>query len=148
MPEVEPLWAIRPALAAWSDRMQNSAANLADKFRDLLGRQIGNAQLSGLNNIVQSAPSVDDIRKFVTHQGQKAERAERNDVKKYWDDLTDALSGLEADVWKLAAEANLPLPPPKSKPKAKRKTLGWLYIAMTREYIQHFVAHSLMIARR
>ena len=48
---------MRSLVAAWSDRAQKQAAGPAERFRDLLGRRIGTAQLSGLNNIAHAAAS-------------------------------------------------------------------------------------------
>ena len=139
---------LRRRLAAWSDREQKSAAALAEQFRDLLGRRIGNAQLSGLNNMAQSAPSFDDVKEFVQHQGEKAERAGRFEVKEYWEAVGKALTGLEEEAWKLANEAGLPVPPRNGKPKDLKAALNDVYLMLAREWVQHFAAHSLMIARR
>lgn len=138
----------RRRITTWSDNIQKSAATLADQYRDLLGRRIGNAQLSGLNNIVQSAPLFDHVKEFVRHQGEKAERAGRFDVKQYWDQIGQALNGLEAEAWKLANEAELPVPPKSSKPKELKLALNDAYLMLAREYVQHLVSHSLMVARR
>ncbi len=139
--------ALRAQVAAWSDRAQRPAAALAEQFRDLLGKRIGSAQLSGLNNIAQSAPSFDDVKDFVKHQGDKAEHAGRFDVKEYWDAVGKALVGLEDEAWKMANDARLSVPPKGSKPKQLREALDWLYLRLAREYVQHFVAHSIMLSR-
>jgi len=139
---------LRRRLAAWSDRAQKSATAMAEQYHDLLGRKIGNAQLSGLNNIAQSAPSFDDVKEFVQHQGEKAERAGRSEVKEYWDAVGKALTGLEDEAWKLAQEAGLPVPPRNSRPRELKAALNDVYLMLAREWVQHFAAHSLMIAPR
>lgn len=141
-------FAMRGRVAAWSDRAQKSAMGLAERFRDLLGRRIGNAQLSGLNNIAHAAVSFEQVKDYVAHQGKKAENAGRFDVKEYWDEVGKALIGLEEEAWKLASEAGLPVPPKGSKPKEMREKLDWLYLWLGKEYVQHFVAHSLMLTRQ
>lgn len=137
---------LRSRVAAWSDQMQKPASGLAEQFRDLLGRRIGNAQLSGLNNIVQSAPSFDQVKKFVEHQGKKSERAGRFDVKEFWEAVGKALAGLEDEAWRLANEAGLSVPPKGSKPSEVRRALDPLFLRLAREYVQHFVAHSSMLS--
>ena len=148
MSDVAKQLAIQRSIAAWSDRAQRQAAALAEKYRDLLGRPIGNAQLSGLNNIAQSAPSFEDVKNFVNHQGAKAERAGRYEVKEYWDAVGKELDGLKEEAWRLGASAGLPVPPKGSKPKELKQALDWLYLRLTREYVQHFVSHSLLVAQR
>ena len=138
--------ALRQHLAAWSDNAQKSASALAERHRDLLGRRIGNAQLSGLNNIAQSAPSFENVKEFARHQGEKAERAGRYDVKEYWDAVGKALEALEKEAWTFASNAGLVMPPKDSKPQVLTKALNEIYIMLAQEWVQHFVAHSLMIA--
>lgn len=135
-------------LASWSDRVQINCAALAEQYRDLLGRRIGNAQFSGLYNIVHSAPSFSDVTKFVAHQGNKAERAGRFDVKEYWDAIGIALVALESEAWSLGHEAGLPVPTHNSKPKVLKAALDDMYLMLAREWVQHVVAHSLMVNRR
>ena len=140
--------ALRRRVAAWSDRKQKSAVALAEQYRDLLGgRHIGNAQLSGLNNVAQAAPSFDDVKKFVEHQGEKAERAGRFDVREYWGALGKALGELEGEAYTLAGEADWPLPLKGSKPRELKEVLNEVYLWLAREYVQHLVAHSIMIGK-
>ena len=138
---------LRSLVAAWSDQMQKPASGLAEQFRDLLGRKIGNAQLSGLNNIVQCAPTFDDVKKFVEYQGAKAERAGRFDVKEFWEAVGKALAGLEGEAQRLVTEAGLSVAPKGSKPRETRRTLDPLFLRLAREYVQHFVAHATMLSR-
>jgi hypothetical protein len=140
--------AFRHELAVWSDRTQAAAASLAEQYRDLLGRRIGGAQLSGLNNIVQSVPSSDHVREFVHHQARKAERAGRFEVKGYWDDVSKALQELEGQAWTLAEDAGLSVPPKTAKPRELKVALDDICLLLAREWVQHFVAHSLMAARQ
>jgi hypothetical protein len=140
--------ALRHQLAIWSDHAQRSAAGLAERYQDLLGRRIGNAQLSGLNNIAQSAPSFDDVKEFVAHQGVKADRAGRFDVKEYWEAVGKALESLEHEAWTVASEAGLDVPAKNSKPKELKAALDDVYLELAKEWVQHFVAHGLMVARQ
>jgi hypothetical protein len=140
--------ALRHRLAVWSDGVQKNAAGLAEQYRDLLGRRIGNAQLSGLNNIVQSSLSMAEVKEFVAHQGDKAERAGRFDVKEYWEAVGKALEAVGDEAWKVASEAGLAVPPKGSKPKEMKAALEEVQLALAREWVQHLVAHSLMIARQ
>jgi hypothetical protein len=142
--EVAQRLALQRRLAMWSDRAQKPAAELAEQYQDLLGRRIGNAQLSGLNNIVQSAPSFDQVKEFVKHQGDKAERAGRYDVKEYWDAVGKALGELEGQAWELANEAGLPVPPKSSKPKELKAALNDIHLMLAQEWVQHLAAHSLV----
>lgn len=140
--------ALRHRLAAWSDSAQKNAVGLAEQYRDLLGRRIGNAQLSGLNNIVQSSPSIDDVKAFVAHQGEKAERAGRFDVKEYWEAVSKALESVENAAWTVASEAGRSVPAKGSKPKEMKAALEEVQLALAKEWVQHLVAHSLMVARQ
>jgi hypothetical protein len=133
---------LQQELAAWSDRMQKPAADLADRYRDLLGSRIGNAQLSGLNNITQSAPSFEKVKEFTKHQGEKAERSGRLDVQDYWNEVGKALAALEGEAWILAERTGLPVPSKDNHPKVLKAALDGIYLA--REWVQHFVAHSLL----
>jgi len=146
---------LRRALARWSDGAQKSASVLVEEHRSVLGRQvgnkvegqhIGNAQLSGLNNIAQSAPSFEDVKQFARWQGEKAERAGRYDVKEYWDAIGKALEALEKEAWTVANDAGLPVPPKDSKPQVLKSALNEIYLMLAQEWVQHFVAHSLWIA--
>jgi hypothetical protein len=137
----------RQRLAAWSDQAQKPAAQLADQFRDLLDRRIGNAQLSGLNNIVQSAPTFDDVENFIKHQGERAERAGRFEIKEYWNAIAQAIAGLKEEGLKFANEAGLNIQPKMSKSKEAKLALNYIYLILAREYVQHFVAHSIMLIR-
>ena len=148
MSDISGQLALRARIAAWSDRQQKPAAALAERFRDLLGRRIGNAQLAGLNNIVLAAPSFENVKEFVKWQGVKAERAGRFDVKEYWDAVGETLNKLEDEAWKLASEAGLSVPPKGSKPKQLREALDWLYLRLGKEYVQHLVAHSIMLSHK
>jgi hypothetical protein len=137
---------LRTKLAAWSDQQQASAVKLAEHFSDLLGRRIGNAQLAGLNNSLASAQSYEDVKAYVRGQGDKAGRARRSDVKEYWEAIEKALIGLEEEAWQMANAAGLPVPPEGSKPRQMREALDWLYLRLGQEYVQHLVAHSLMLS--
>lgn len=146
---------LRRALAKWSDSAQQLASTLAEEHRGVLGRRvgnkiegqrIGNAQLSGLNDITQTAASFEDVKKFADWQGEKAERAGRYDVKEYWDAIAKALEALEKEAWTVASDAGLSVPPKDSKPQVLKKVLNEIYIMLAQEWVQHFVAHSLMIA--
>jgi hypothetical protein len=139
--------ALRRRLATWSDFAQKAAAGLAEQYRDLLGRRIGNAQLAGLNNMAQSSPSMEDVKEFIKHQGDKAERAGRFDVKEYWDAVGKSVETLENEAWAVASEAGLDMPAKNSKPKELKAALEDVYLALAKEWVQHFVAHSLMVAR-
>ncbi len=140
--------AFRQRLAVWSDSAQKPTSALAERHRDLLGRRIGNAQLSGLNNIAQSAPSFENVKEFTRHQGEKAERAGRYDVKEYWDAIGKALEGLEKEAWAVASDAGLSVPPKNSSAKELKAALNDVYLMLAQEWVQHFVAHSLMAAQR
>jgi hypothetical protein len=137
----------RLRLAAWSDQAQKPAAQLADQFRDLLDRRIGNAQLSGLNNIVQSAPTFDEVENFIKHQAERAERAGRFEIKEYWNAIGQAIESLKGEGLKFANEAGMNIQPKTSKTKEIKTALNFIYLTLVREYVQHFVAHSLMLVK-
>jgi hypothetical protein len=134
-------------LSVWSDQAQKTAVEQAERFRDLLGRRITNAKLAGLNNIVRSAPSFEKVKEFVRSQKQKEEKQDHFDVTKYWIVMGQMLEKLENDAWQLATDIGLELPSKENKPKKMREALGWLYLRLAQEYIQHLVAHSLMLSQ-
>lgn len=136
---------LRKGIAMWSDQAQPLAAQVAVAYQGLLPKRIGMAQLSGLNNMAQSAPAYDDVKDFVAHQGEKAERAGRTDVKEYWDAVAKVLVSLEQAAWTVASDAGLPVPPKASKPKELKAALNEVYLMLAQEWVQHLIAHSLMI---
>jgi hypothetical protein len=119
---------LQQRLAAWSDQAQKKAAHFADAHRDLYPRRITNAQLYGLANVSRNARRFEDIKRFMEHQGKKAERAGRLDVRDYWTDLIKALSDLQAEARQLGIET--------------KTELDKLHREMAVEFIQHLVAHS------
>ena len=131
---------LRRRLATWSDRAQREAADLAGGYRDLLAKRITNAQLSGLHNVVQAAPSFRPIKQFVARQGEKATRAGRADVADYWSAVGKALDGLRREAEQMWTA--VPDGPPPDTP-AGRQALGEWHCRLVREYVQHLVAHSL-----
>jgi len=133
---------LRRRLAAWSDAVQPQAADLAGGYRDLLAKRITNAQLAGLHNVVQVAPSFRQIKRFVAHQGDKAGRAGRNDVQDYWNAVGKALEGLRRDAEQIWAE--VPGGPPSGTPAGSQALDEW-HCRLVREFVQHLVAHSLWV---
>lgn len=131
--------ALRQSLAAWSDANQQTAADLADSYQELLPRRITNAQLSGLNNVVRAAPTFKEISDFVRHQSDKAVRAGRDDLADYWSAVGKALAGLRRDAEKIwltvYAEPSSTTPPDK-------QAVDELHRRLAGEFVQHLVAHS------
>jgi hypothetical protein len=132
-------------VAAWSDAAEAEAVTFVERYGDPLGREPGNAQLSGLSDLVESGHDLDEIQKFATHQGSKAERAGHYGSQEYWGALRKALEGLKGDAWELAHGAGLPAPDRDSKPKVLRAALDDLYQRLVREWVQHLVAHSIYL---
>lgn len=129
---------VRRLVAIWSDRSQKEAARFVDGRRDLLPRRITSAQLYGLADVVRSTHCFADIQQFVRHQGEKAERAGRLDVRDYWGEMEKALCDLREDAEKLWQQAG---PPP---PKVSEKSaLDGLHCKLADEFVQHLIAHSL-----
>ena len=127
--------ALRRELAAWSDGVQDEAAELAGGYRDLLAKRITNAQLSGLQNVVQAALSFHTIKRFVAHQGEKARRNNRYDVQDYWSTVGKALEGLRRpaeEIWTKVYDA-----------APSRQELNTWHCRLAQEFVQHLVAHSL-----
>lgn len=127
-------------LAAWSDRMQPQAAALAGGYRDLLVRRITNAQLSGLNNVVQAAPSFGQIKLFIERQGNKAMKTSREDVAEYWNAVGKALENLRHDAEQMLA--SVPGGPQLNTPAGKLVLDGW-HCRLAQEFVQHLVADSM-----
>lgn len=125
-------------VARWSDRLQKPASKFGDDHRDLLPRRITNAQLYGLYNIVRNTRHFSDIRRFIQHQGEKAGRAGRWDVKGYWEDLLKMLNDLKEEA-KTLHEQTGPLPAAEDPKSA----LEALHCQLVEEYVQHLIAHSL-----
>ncbi len=133
---------LRQRLAAWSDRAQRDAVELAESYRDLLPRQITNAQLNGLQNIVLSAPSFSEIKRYVENQGNKASRAGRDDVADYWKAMLKTLNNLRSESEQLIS---IPCGPLLSTAEGKQLADEW-HRRLAREFVQHLVAHSLFCA--
>lgn len=134
--------ALRQRLAAWSDWAQHDAVELAESYRDLLPRQITNAQLNGLQNTVLSAPSFGEIKKYVENQSNKASRAGRDDVADYWKALLRALTDLRSESEQLLN--SVPGGPPLTTVEGRQLADEW-HRRLAREYVQHLVAHSLWV---
>lgn len=132
-------------IAAWSDAAVAGAVALVERYDDLLDRELGNAQLSGLSNLVESGHGLEEIQRFAAHQGSKAERAGRYGSKEYWDAVRKALEELKDAAWELAHRAGLSVPDRASKPKVLRAALDDLYRRLAREWVQHLVAHSIFL---
>ncbi|HDQ73752.1 MAG TPA: hypothetical protein ENN19_16885 [Chloroflexi bacterium] len=129
---------VRRLVAIWSDRSQKEAAKFVDGRRDLLPRRITSAQLYGLADVVRSAHRFTDIQKFTRHQGEKAERAGRLDVRDYWVEMEKALRDLRKDAENLCQQAGPPPPKVSEKP-----ALDELHCKLVNEFVKHLVAHSL-----
>lgn len=147
--------ALRKQVAMWSDRIQPKSADLAKQHRELLGQlvngrvvrqRIGNAQLAGLNNMAQAAPKFANVRTFVRHQGDKADRAGLHEVTDYWKAIGKVLDDIEKDAWTLSNQAGMSVPPKNSSPKDLSEALNDVCLMLAQEWVQHFAAHSLMIA--
>lgn len=136
-------------VAAWSDgRGQEEAVALAERHRHLLPRRITNAQLGGLQGVVQAATHLKQVREFTKHQGKRAATAGRLDVAGYWEELEKTLDRLEEEAEQLAAKAGITLVAPQGKKKTSPKPLASLALWLTHEFVQHLVAHSLYLGRR
>jgi len=129
---------LRYLLSSWSDRLEKPASTFADEHRDLYPRRITNAQLYGLQNVVRNARGFGEIRRFIQHQGDKANRAGRWDVKGYWDALLKTLSGLKSEAQNL--QQQVALSPIKENTKS---VLDDMHRRLVEEFIQHLIAHSL-----
>jgi len=124
-------------IAAWSDRWQAEAVRFADSYRYLFPKQITDAELYGLGNVVRSARRYADIERFFRHQAEKAEHAGRLDVQSYWNDLKDALGKLRSEAQALLK--TLPFPAGMDS----REELDVLHRELAGLYVQHLIAHSL-----
>jgi len=143
----EPHLSLRRHLVVWSEEHEQSAVELAERHRELLVKQrLRKAQLNGLNSIAQSTEGLGNVMSFVTHQGAKAERADQKEVKDFWADLSKELMAVEDEALALALAAGLELPPEDGRAKKRKAALKGVALAMAREWLQHFVAHSLMLA--
>lgn len=129
---------LRQVLTVWSDGVEKEANKFADEHRDLLPRRITNSQLYGLANIVRSAYRFNDIKNFIQHQEEKAERSNRPDVHGYWLALGKKLSELQDEAQKLLQQAGFVF-----DKKDKKKALDELHRQMVETFVQHLIAHSL-----
>lgn len=140
---------LRRPVVAWSDgRGLALATTLAEQHRDLLPRRITNAQLAGLNGVVQAAESLEQVTDFAQHQGTRAARAGRLDVQGYWDAVREALGGLESEAAQLLTQAGLSAEEPAGKGKRTARAPAWLTLWLAQEFVQHLVARSLYIGQR
>lgn len=140
---------LRTIVAAWSDeRGQEEALALAERHRHLLPRRITNAQLGGLQGVVQAATHLKQVREFTKHQGKRAAAAGRLDVAGYWEELEKTLDRLEEEAERLAVKAGITLDAPQSKKKTSPKPLASLALWLIYELVQHLVAHSLYLGMK
>lgn len=138
---------LRRHLIVWSETHEDAASKLAERHRELVvGGSLGRAQLNGLSSIAQSTEELAAVLGFVKHQGEKAERGGHRDAKDFWDDLHKELTAIEQEAPALATVAGLELPPQEGRAKKIKAALNPVSLAMAREWLQHFVAHSLMMA--
>lgn len=138
---------LRDQIDAWSDQIQKHASDLAEQHRDLLPKSIGNAQLSGLSNIVASERYFEQVKKFTRHQGAKAEKKADRDVQAYWKAVGEALEQLANQVEEVIHVTGLALPPKENRPKEMKTFLNEQHLLLAREWVQHFVAQSLLLSR-
>lgn len=110
------------------------AVELMERHRPLRPRRLANAQLAGLNAVVQMASSLGEISEFVSRQGTRAGRAGRLDVKAFWDDLRLALEVI-ADVAKRLGSEGTP-----GLGGADR-----LALLLAGEFTQHLISHAYLI---
>lgn len=129
-------------LAVWSDASQRNASDLVGGYQDLLARRITNAQLAGLHNVVQAAPSFREIERFIERQRGKATRAGRDDVAAYWEDVVKALKNLRGAAEQMLTEAFKTSSSGASSIITRQDFDDW-HCRLAREYVQHLVAHSL-----
>jgi len=138
--------AFQRRLAMWSDgEGQRAAIDLAEHHRHLLPGRITKAQLSGLMNVTLAAPDIASVHAFMIHQGQRAEKAGQQEVKDYWQDVSQALTKTEIAAAELAADVGL-APVSEAQRKGRARSPAWLELALARAFMQHLVAHSLYLA--
>lgn len=137
---------LRPLIAAWSDGQgQNQATALADEYRDLVPRRITSAQLYGLQQVVHAAKNLEQVKKFIQHQGKRAKDAGRLDVAEYWDGLHRTIEGLGEQAVELAIQGGMVLETTQSKRKSASRVPAWLALWLAQDFVQHLVAHSLYV---
>ncbi|MCI0401673.1 MAG: hypothetical protein L0Z68_10345 [Gammaproteobacteria bacterium] len=135
-----------PIVATWSDEVGLvQAMALAEKFRYLLPRRITNAQLSGLNGVVQTAPDLGKVIDFTKHQGKRAESAGRLDVAGYWEELQKAFQRLQEEAAGLAVKAGLIVEVSTGKKSFHPGAPASLSLWLAQEFTQHLVVHSLYL---
>jgi hypothetical protein len=113
------------------------AVELMERHRRLRPRRLANAQLSGLNTVVQMASSIGEIDEFAVHQGSRAGRADRPEVKAFWDDLRVALESVEIAAKQATTEL-----------AAASGTHDQLALHLAREFTLHLISHAYFIAER
>ncbi|GEM_PF-761827 len=123
---------LRKLIAAWSDNSEIEANRFADRYRDLYPREISNAQLRGLENVIRSSRQFIDVKGFIQHQGEKAERARRSDVGDFWRGLDSDLSSLRDEAKRMLHQTGSEI----SEVKLDR-----VHHQLAEIYVQHLIAH-------
>jgi hypothetical protein len=128
----------------WSDDHEPDAVRKAETYRPLRPKPLTNAQLNSLQNIVEAAPAYGEIRDYLRHQAEKADKAgpAQAEVKNYWLDLDKTLGELRNDAEDiLTATTNV-----QAMSKKDRQTrLDDVHRRLIHEYTQHLVAHCLYL---
>lgn len=140
---------LQQPVAAWSDGPgMNLATALVERHQALLPRQITNAQLSGLNGVVQAVDDVNRVMAFAQHQGTRAALANKEEVQAYWDDLRDTLGRLEDEAARLLSQAGLSAEALPDKGKRPSRAPARLTLWLAQEFVQHLIVHSLYIGKK
>jgi hypothetical protein len=130
-------------MARWSDGHEPEAVRQAETYRPLRPKPLTNAQLSSLQNIVEAAPVYSEIRDYLRHQAEKANKAgpAQTELKNYWLDLDKTLGQLRQEAETILTAVAL-----KEMTRKDRQTrLDEIHRRLIREYVQHLVAHFLYL---
>ena len=144
--------ALHRAVSHWSDTQSARAEQIADKYRDLReGRHppLSNAQLSGILAYLTSQEKWADQKRFVRHQREKADKAERRDnLSDFWKDLEQAGDTLQQKDAKAVWAQTLEAAGEAGKEFNPNKPPDIVHQLLLREFVQHLVSHALYVATK
>ncbi len=128
-------------MAAWSDGLgYHQACELADSYRHLLPKPVTLSQLHGLRNVVAAETDPQRVKRFTSHQAQKAERRGDLELRDYWQAVDKALEDLRTsakELWTTVGGATLNL-----TKQQRNSALDEIHMQLMQAFVQHLVAHS------
>ncbi|MCL4703991.1 hypothetical protein KJ068_02455 [bacterium] len=134
---------LRERIANWSDKNLHDARAFLESRKELISsRDLTNAQLHGLLNVVRNVKDAGDIKKFIQNQAIKAERAGKFKEKMYefWKALQDRSEMIHAEAAAIARDIDQRWA---NQPEREAR----IYQQLLQKYMQHMIAEKLLLEK-